>query len=362
MVIKGDYLDGVTSNRTKAYLEVDEHDQQAVLIHIADLTGGSDETLEFKLNEFKVESRLGNSPREIVFSQGQLFITDDNDSVDALIKLTQSSDNHSFLHKLETNYPLIFFSVIAMISIGWALMVYGIPKSAEYIAFKLPEFATENLGGNLAILDKAVFEPSKLPLSRREHIRQLAAPYLAEHAALKPKLAFRSGMGANALALPSGEIVFTDDFVNLVKRDEELLAVLFHELGHLKHKHITRHALQASMITIVVILVVGDIEMADFLSGFPALVMGLSYSRDFERESDDYALEQLHHFDIPVDHFAMVMQRLKDHAFEQSDKLVGDKEVKSQTRKSIEGFLSTHPGTDERVEMVAKFKLEHGIQ
>lgn len=359
MHIEGDYLDGITSKRTKARLEVIHNSHQAACIHVADFSSDDHEKINLEYNELKIESRLGNAPREISFGQGQLFITDDNDAIDNLIK--HHSKSHSHLHKLETNSPLILFSVIATLTIIWAVVVYGIPRSAEFVAFKLPEFATEKLGGSLTILDKTLFDTSKLDASRRQQIRELVSPYLAQHKELKPKVEFRSGMKANAFALPGGEIVFTDDFVNLVENDEELLAVLFHELGHLKHKHIIRRALQDSMITILVILITGDVDTVDLLTGIPTLILDLSYSREFEKEADKYALEQMYHFDIPIDHFAVIMQRLETYMDQGDSESVEIEKETSQTKKSISDFLSTHPGTDDRVKSVAQFKINHGI-
>ena len=54
---------------------------------------------------------------------------------------------------------------------------------------------------------------------------------------------FGVGQGAQeavylrALALPGGIIVVTDDMVNLAANDPELLAVLAHEMGHLRGRH-----------------------------------------------------------------------------------------------------------------------------
>ncbi len=360
MYIEGDYLDGITSKRTKARLEVfDSH--QAVRIHVGDSTSEDAEKIGLEYHELKIESRLGNAPREIAFVQGQLFITADNDAIDNLIKHHSKSNSLSFLHKLETNSPLIFFAVIVTFAVIWAVVVHGIPKSAEFIAFKLPAFATEKLGGSLTILDKTLFETSKLEASRQQHIRQLVSPYLTLHKEFNPKLEFRSGMEANALALPGGEIIFTDDFVDLVESDEELLAVLFHELGHLKYRHITRRALQDSMITILFILITGDLDTVDLLAGFPALILDLSYSREFEREADNFALEQMHRFDMSVDHFAVIMRRLETRMKQDAGEVVEIEEDKSHNSKSIADFFSTHPTTDDRVELVAKFKIEHEI-
>lgn len=366
MYIEGDYLDGITSRRTNARLEVISNGHHAVRIHVAKYPDEAHQKIDLEYAELKIESRLGNTPREIAFGQDQLFVTDDNDAIDALIKAHSESKAPVSVHQLERNSLLIFLGVIVTAIMVWMTVLYGIPKSAEYIAFQLPEFATDKLGGSLAILDETLFEPSELEISRQQEIRSLVAPYLAAYQALHPKLEFRAGMMANAFALPGGEIVLTDGLVNLVEDDRELLAVLFHELGHLQHRHITRRALQGSMATILFILVVGDtIDTVEFLAALPTLLLDFSYSRAFEKEADDFALEQLHRFDIPVDYFAIIMQRLEGFYLEpgegSSEEGLAIEEEVSQKRKLINDFLSTHPSTGDRVRLVDQFKRARGI-
>ncbi len=47
-------------------------------------------------------------------------------------------------------------------------------------------------------------------------------------------------VGANAFALPSGIVVMTDELVELAKTDDELVAVLAHEIGHVRGRHALR--------------------------------------------------------------------------------------------------------------------------
>ncbi len=370
MLIAGNYHDGKTSRGHQAHLEVLYDKEQAVRLSFKSDDDDSDSPLELTYSELKIASRLGNTPREIKFGDGRLFVTDDNDAVDHLIKHHGKSSSDSFLHRLETNTPLILVSVIVTIAVIWATVIYGIPASAKVIAFQLPDFTTEKMGSSLSVLDRTVFEPSELDAEKQSEIRKLTAPYLEIYKDLNPKLEFRSGMQANALALPSGEIVLTDDFVKLVENDQELLAVFFHEMGHLKHKHLLRRALQDSMVTLMIIFVTGDVDSFDLITGLPTLVLDLSYSREFEREADLFALEQLHRFEIPVDHFATVMERLEAYYVEQSEEDGAEEIVskadptdkhKQSDEKSISDFFSTHPGTDERVKLIKQFKQSRQI-
>ena len=367
MRIVGSYHDGKTSRSINAHLEVlSESEGNIRIVLESDEQSVTDSPLDLQYSELKIASRLGNTPREISFGDGCLFVTEDNDGVDHLIKHHGQSNQETLLHRLETNTPLILLSIVVTIAVIWGTIVYGIPASAKFIAFQLPDFTSEKLGSSLSVLDKTVFETSQLSASKQDEIRQLTAPYLEEFKDLSPQLEFRSGMKANALALPSGEIVLTDDFVNLVANDQELLAVFFHEIGHLKHKHLLRRALQDSMVALIIIFVTGDVDSFDLLTGLPTLVLDLSYSREFEREADAFALEQLYRNKISVDHFATVMKRLetyyteptKDDAAEQLLSKVEKKDINIDD-ESFTDVFSTHPGTDERVKLIKQFKLTH---
>lgn len=360
MNIEGFYLDGKTSSRVNARLEVYEGARELVLHLVND--DGHRQTIPVQFNQVKFESRLGNTPREISLLDGQLFITEDNDSIDKLIECFTGSKSHSILHRLETNLPLISLYTVLIIAFIISFSIYGVPAISKSIAYKMPEFITANQGASLEILDKTLFEPTKLDQARRNEIRQFFKPYLAAHKDLKPKLEFRSGMKANALALPGGHIVFTDDFVNLSKSDEELLAVLFHELGHLKNKHISRRIIQDSIVTLLVIFITGDVETFDLITGLPTLVLDLSYSRDFEKEADIYTLEQLKYYDVPLESFAIIMQRLEDFYREDSNGDKASNERAQKNEKTLPDFLSTHPSTKDRIKFVDQFKKERNIK
>src|SRR2546430_17108618 len=91
-------------------------------------------------------------------------------------------------------------------------------------------------------------------------IRRPPRSTLFPYTTLFRSLEFRqSFIGANAFALPSGIIVETDDLVRLSRSDGEVLGVLAHELGHVKHRHTMRRLLEGS-------------ATALFISGVPGVV------------------------------------------------------------------------------------------
>ncbi len=344
MLIKGIYLDGKTSKRHNARLEVND-DHKITHIHLTEVQ----QTLSIEHQHYVVESRLGNTPREITFDHAQLFVCDNHDEIDKLVSWQKisSSNQHSWLYRLENNYKLICLSTIFTVILLYAIIIYGIPRTAKVMAHNVPHFTSMELVSSLDILDKTVFEESKLSTKRQQEIKSLVAPYLSHYKSLQPKLVFRSGMKANALALPNGVIVFTDDFVNLTQTNDELIAVLFHELGHLTHKHMTQRVIQDAMLTIMVVFITGDVETFDLVTGLPTLLLDLAYSREFEIEADTYALTLLEKHDIPLHSFVDVMTHLENYYLKESE---------GEEHNAMNDFFSTHPKTAERIKMVERYK------
>ena len=274
-MIEGIYMDGKTSKRVKARLEVFSDYEAGLCFHIdqADTV----ETINIMMNELQISSRLGNTPREIMFADEQLFITDDNDAIDQMQKKHSASKFSGIIHTLESSLPLVITGTMVVLLCVWLMFSIGIPKAAEYIAFQLPQMTNKHFSSTLPLLDEALFDPSELPLETQQRVQDFSQPYLEKYQDLDAKLVFRSGAGINAFALPDGHIVFTDGIVRLMQHDEELIAVLFHELGHLKYKHLIRRTLQDSMVTIMIILMTGDVDSFDLITGIPTLLLDLNY-------------------------------------------------------------------------------------
>ncbi len=345
--IKGYFYDGQTSKRHQGRLDV-YPDSNLVLLH---LYNGDDRPIkeQYAMDELKIESRLGQTEREIVIQEDKLFVSDDHDSIDLLCEHTNHHPFNSLLHKLENHIGLVVvFTLLTIVSI-WSTVVYGVPYMAKSIADKLPTVVEEQFGTGLDVLDNSILYPSELDEKTQQELRIFFQPYLEAHPHLKPKVAFRTGVGPNAFALPHGQIVLTDELVEMVENHHELLPVLFHELGHIEHKHLVRRALQDSMVALVILFITGDVESMDIMAGIGALIIDLTHSKEFEREADHYAIKKLAEFNISTDYFVTVMKRFSNY---KKDKI---SEQDNPHYKAITDFLSTHPPTEERIALIKQF-------
>jgi Zn-dependent protease with chaperone function len=338
IVIRGNYYDGKTSAQVPAECRV--FDNGAV--HVRD-PGIVAPLLALPRFDLKVSPRLANTPRYIYFPHGQKFETEDNPAVDDLLKRFQKRPRLHIVHVLESRKRYILICLVALSAVMWAVGRYGVPAAARVIARNLPSSVVQKAGSQtLDILDRTVFKPSQLDESVRQRVASHLEPLVQSHSGLRLQIHFRKGgrLGANAFALPNGAIVLTDEMVKLARHDDELLAVLAHEAGHVARRHGVQRIIQDSLLAFAIMAVTGDVSgTSQVFLGLPVMLTELAYSRDFEREADRYALDYLQSHQIPPRRFADLMRRL------QQEKRTDDPD----TERRWSNYLSTHPDTEERL-------------
>jgi Zn-dependent protease with chaperone function len=124
--------------------------------------------------------------------------------------------------------------------------------------------------------------------------------------------------------------------VNLAKDDREIESVLAHEFGHQLQRHILRHVLQDSATVLLVAVSIGDLSaLTSLVATVPTLLLQAKFSRDFEREADDFALDYLDKQRIAPEVFATMLERL---------------EKARPGGRDMPDFLSTHPEVRVRIE------------
>ena len=160
--------------------------------------------------------------------------------------------------------------------------------------------------------------------------------------------------------------------IELAHSDQEILGVLAHEQGHLVERHSLQQGLSSLGMSVLYIAMTGD--SSDLLTSLPAAMIGANYSRKFEKEADLYALKLMDRKHIEVAHFANFLQRLNDEvtaeekaedSTQKSDsdnKTDPSKAQKEQTEENthlaVLDALSSHPATEERIQMVRDFEKQ----
>ena len=303
-------------------------------------------------NDLKISPRLGNTPRYIDFPHRGHFETPDNDAIDRQQQTYRQSILYRWIHFLESHLAVVLLLLVLVSGFVWGSFKYGIPAFAQYSAQALPVDAVQYLGqGTLEILDRSVLSPSELEQEQRLRLTQLFQSYTSKYPDLKVSIDFRKGgnIGANAMALPDGHIIFTDELVELAQSDDELLAILGHEIGHLEQRHLLRRVIQDSMVTILFVMISGDVTSASgVIFTIPALLLEFAYSREFENEADEFAYQFLLDHQVETQHFANIMLRLMD-------RKSGDNHQEVEGRADgANDYFSTHPQTDQRIKRFIK--------
>ncbi len=338
MIITGRYYPAGSSQVLEAELEI--NDSGYIL--------PGHQTPSCYISELTIAPRIGNTPRQLRFPEGGLFETHENDLVDELASQYSLGLLNRIIHGIESNYLMILGSLAFSVALIWFLLVKVVPGQAEKIAMTMPMSVATSIGeGSLMALDEIAFEPSQLSEADRQRLNdlfeRLAAKTNSPH---QFHLEFRDApdFGPNAFALPDGTVVITDDLVNLAENDEQIAAILAHEFGHVIHRHSLRHVLQSTALTVVLIVVTGDVVSAtNLVAAVPSFLLESQYSRSMESEADLYAYTYMKENHIEHRKFAEIMGLMMNWKSKETE---GDYELPA--------FFSTHPESLERIAMFSE--------
>jgi len=332
--LQGQYYDGKISGSKSAKLVYRESGVEL---------SAEDIHLIYAQDDLKLQPRLANIAARFEFSDGIVFEASDQPGLDDVYKKLHQGTFHKLVHKLENKINYIVPTFVVAVVMLWSLIQYGIPQFAKSVAYQIPiEYETRMGYETLSLIDKTVCEPSKLDRQLQSQLRQKMLNLYKPVDHLRVEFRYCEAIGANALALPSGIIIFTDDMVSMSKHDHELLGVFTHEVGHIEYRHTLRHVLQDSIAGLLIVMLTGDVGSASSMAAaLPAVLMQTKFSRDFEREADSYAAEFMQNNKMQPVHFANILERLEEEYGEEG---------------STDSFLSTHPLTKERVSFLTNSK------
>ena len=138
----------------------------------------------------------------------------------------------------------------------------------------------------------------------------------------------------NAFATLGGHIIIYRGLLEKLTYEEELAAVIAHEVAHIKYRHPilgASHGLAVGLVLSVISSSADDIVSG--LLGNTSMITIMKFSRDYEYQADEEAIELL----IKI--------------YGQADGALGLFDIFKSARNGIEPieFLNTHPLTDNRI-------------
>lgn len=336
MKFDAEFYDGQTSRRQTAVAEF-MPDNQLVI----DLPDGP---RRYDLDDIKIVPPLGSTPRILRLPGGAQCRTTNSAAIDEIERRAGRERGEHWIHTVEQNRGTILAAALSVILFCALVYLYGLPWLAKDIAIRLPPDMRQRLSTEaFAFLDKRFLRPSELEEASQARMQDLFAE-IAERAS--DRYAYRlvirrSRIGANAFALPDGLVLLTDELVKLADNDEQIRAVLAHEIGHVEHQHGLRMVIQNAGVLFITTVLLGDISSVYTLSGaLPTLLANNAYSRQFESEADRYAAEYL----IATGRSTEPLQQML---------LMLEAEHESIP---LEDILSSHPSIRKRVEAVQRLE------
>jgi Zn-dependent protease with chaperone function len=334
MTVAGFYFDGRSARRHTVTLEL-----HGDVLHVhGDAVARND-----ALSALRIPAPLGDTTRQILFPDGARCEVPDRAGFDALFQ--PAGHGASWVAHLEARWTYAVASLLVTLALVAAAYFWGLPYAAKAAAERMPESVLVMMDGHfLKTFDGRLLGPSQLSRERQQAlVSRLRAMQWPEGAAKPNRIYFRSAphIGPNAFALPGGTVVLLDELVKVSDNDEQVIAVLAHEMGHVTERHALRQMLQASVVGLAMAWYVGDVST--ILAAAPTALLETRYSRDFERRADDFAARTLALNGIVTDRLGEMLAKLEAaYAGKKPGK-------KGDAQPEWLDYLSTHPATAERI-------------
>ena len=330
------FYDGRTSTRQDAVLSIALESNLIVAID------GADSRRIHALADVGIPNRIANTPRHIRLPDGASCEVRDNDALDAMQSRAEQGPPppgrrfERLIHQLDRSWRGAVMALAVTALILYSFTKWGAPAVAAVVVAATPPEVEALLGNHaLTFLQQLRFiEPSDLAANRRNGILAAFKEMRQDAGVEVADLQFHSspGLGPNAFALPGGTVVITDQLIELAEDDEEIIAVLAHELGHVDGRHVIRRLAQTSSMLVLWTAFTGDVSVATLAIVGPEQLIAQSYSRSFERDADRFAADYLLSAGIPPTRLGDILQRLEE----------------SHGGGGIPKWLASHPGAEER--------------
>ena len=233
-----------------------------------------------------------------------------------------------------------FVAVVAIALASVALLAYlTLVLAPRLIAFSMPESWRNALGAQIESSFTKDMKTCNAPAGRAV-LDRLEKRIRENNPDLPPfTLTVYETPIVNAFALPGGRIAVFSNLIATADTPEELTGVVAHEIGHVANRHSEAQLVRAVGLQLLLSLASGG-SGGNHLGELASVLTILQYSRDAEREADDYAQETMKN--AGIDPLGL------KHFFERIQKLDGDSSILGD----LGSMLSTHPMTQERIDAI----------
>jgi predicted Zn-dependent protease len=164
----------------------------------------------------------------------------------------------------------------------------------------------------------------------------------------------------NAFALPGGYVYVTRGIMAYFSTEDEIAAVLGHEIGHVTARHGVRAHSRGLLTQVSVSSVVKATPLLDNVLGRSAALGGAGallagYSRDFELDADQLGAEYLAKAGYDPKAMLRVLEVLKDQEVVERDRA----KAEGREPRIYPGVFASHPKADDRLQEVIAASHKH---
>ena len=342
MTLEGYFYEPRSSHRSLASFNVDGIKYDLIV---------SEESIKVGvISDLSFSERIGNTPRKVIFKDGSVFETQNNNQID---KVVSDSGNENPISKLlqviENKWRWALASIAFLILLGYFIISVVLPWAGRELAYLVPNKVNETISsGAMSLLDEQWLGKSELSDDKKNEIRELFTDLINKlpNNEFNYKLNFRSMNGtANAFSLPDGQIILTDELIRLSENPKQIIAILLHEIGHSHHRHVMQQVIRSTMISVAISMATSDLSaLEDLIVVLPAFLIKSGYSQDAENEADKYMFDQMIRLQINPIYFANIMQKIT--------------QDKSNSDSNVLKYFASHPEPSIRVEKALKISDE----
>ncbi len=331
LVFEGVLFDGKSSNSKPVSVVL--YPDRLVIQHISQEGIKSNQTWETnKLKDFQkiskdlVQIRFGDFPSQTLEVKSLQFVESFRSPSSGFEKLT-----HQVVHG---GWGALLSLSVFVIGLLAASYFFVLPWLAEQSVALVPKEYEVQMGEGLY---KSMVEKESIDHERTEIANQFLKQIDFETDYPLQVTIVKSDI-KNAFALPGGHIVVYTELLDNMKSYKELAGLLGHEVGHVKHRHTTKHIFRSFSGYLLISMFLGD------FSGITASLLDnanqinqLSYSRNLETEADLSGFETLGHNHIDPNGMLLLFENLQ---------------AGNEKGSIVPEFLSTHPITENRIELI----------
>ena len=232
----------------------------------------------------------------------------------------------------------VLIGLVIFMAITAGFFFFVLPKVAEYVADEIPIEAEIDLGKQFYesfVGDMEVDKEKTKLLNDFAKKLDFDTEYPLKFTVVKSEQ-------VNTFALPGGNVVVFSAILKKIKSPEELVALLSHEVTHVKKRHSLKGLARNLSSSLVVSVVIGDMNtIGNILVSQANNIYQLDFTRDMEKQADLEGLQIMYLNKLDPKGMIQLMERLHE-----EEKKVGVDKMPS--------YLNSHPMTKERIAYITK--------